>query len=308
VNHYSAADSKVWSGLRFAPIVAHKNGSDRSLASCSTSGITKFYGLAARVFLLVIFFGTARTHAGYEEIVPREGTYDGSGKGTLDFILFNKGGAGVNSNVDGDYNFDNANTDISGTQYSGSVATSGAELKAFYTLNFGFVPNQEIVIFLDLNETGAAQDPRNLLSVMDVIRADEDTKNSLPDPIDNDLTSAQQNAIDPTSVSGTTLASLDPSMTPAVLPLVSQGAGFADYAIFTGINPYSLAEDDVVVFNQKLSGLTNGTETKFLIGDFSAGDILPPAVVIVPSSLALMGVGIFLLMNRNRSGARLRKN
>jgi hypothetical protein len=76
--------------------------------------------------------------------------------------------------------------------------------------------------------------------------------------------------------------------------------------MFTGINPYKLADTDVIVFNQTISGLSNGGETKFLSGIFSRDDILPPAVVTEPTTLAILVLGILLLSRLKRDRARLR--
>ena len=67
-----------------------------------------------------------------------------------------------------------------------------------------------------------------------------------------------------------------------------QGAGFADYMILTGIDPYDpLFEDDTrVLFFWSESQNNDGGETVFLSGSVQAGDI---EVVPEPATLVLLG-------------------
>ena len=50
------------------------------------------------------------------------------------------------------------------------------------------------------------------------------------------------------------------------LPVNAQRAGFADYTIFTGIDPFALSATDVVLFNVSMNTLNNGAEEVFLSG------------------------------------------
>jgi len=95
---------------------------------------------------------------------------------------------------------------------------------------------------------------------------------------------------------GLTIANLNPQ--PADnLPVNSQGAGFADYAIFTGIDPYSLNDSDVVLFNLSMSHLNNGAEEIFLSGTYAPTDVVPEPGSI---TLAVAGIALLGLLDRRR--------
>src|SRR6267142_129493 len=99
---------------------------------------------------------------------------------------------------------------------------------------------------------------------------------------------------------GTLLSYLNPQPA-ANLPVNSQGAGFADYAIFTGIDPFSLNDNDVLLFDISMSQLNNGAEEIFLSGVYAPTDIV--ATVPEPSSLGLGLIAGLVLAAR----ARLRR-
>ena len=177
-----------------------------------------------------------------------------------------------------------------------SYVTTAGELKAFYNLNFLPGSIYEIVLFLDLNETGGGI-PINTLGKLDIILNPTSIQGN-PDAL-GDVSSVSQAAINQVYTGGSLLASLDPQ--PASnLPVNSQGAGFADYAIFTGINPFSLNDSDVLLFNISMSELNNGAEEIYLSGTYAATDII---IVPEPGCLSLLvagGLGLAMLRRRSR--------
>lgn len=236
-------------------------------------------------------------------VIPQSVT--ASGNGTLDLRMFTFSGSEI-ANSAGAFNGDNGNNSL--PQGGGadvdwfveSYVTTAGEVKAFYNLNFP-APGSifEIVLFLDLNETGAAT-LVNSLDRLDIVLNPISIQGN-PNPF-GDVSSAQQAAINQLYTGGTTIASLNPQPA-ANLPLSSQGAGFADYAIFTGVNPFTLADSDVLLFNLSMSSLNNGAEEIFLSGKYAPMDIVVPE----PGSLMLLlmgGVGLVLWYQRRLTCTR----
>jgi len=207
----------------------------------------------------------------------------GSGNGTLDLRMFTFSGSEI-LNTGGTLDADNGNNalpqgggaDIS--WFVESYVITAGELQAFYELNFPpeLLDDIEIVLFLDLNETGGGM-PHNTLAKLDVIFNPTSIQGA-PDPF-GDVLSGQQAAIDRVYTGGAKIAYLSPEPA-ANLPVNSQGAGFADYAIFTGIDPFALDDNDVLLFNVSMNTLNNGAEEVFLSGTYAGNDIPEPATVI----------------------------
>ncbi|HEX5219819.1 MAG TPA: PEP-CTERM sorting domain-containing protein [Verrucomicrobiae bacterium] len=235
------------------------------------------------------------------DIVPIPQRVAGSGNGTIENRMFTYSGAEIPNSAGLLFNGDNGNNTLpqggggDTMFFNESFVTTAGELKAFYNLNFLPGTISELVLFLDLNETsgGAAI---NTLGKLDII-LNPTTIQGNPNPF-GDVSSVSQAAINQVYTGGTLLSSLNPY--PVNLAVNSQGAGFADYAIFTGINPFSLNDSDVILFNISMSELSNGAEEIFLSGTYAASDIIP---VPEPGCLALLltgGLGLAIARRRSR--------
>lgn len=220
----------------------------------------------------------------------------GSGNGTLDLRMFTFSGSEI-GNTAGSFNGDNGNNTLpqgSGadtSSFAESYVTTAGELKAYYNLNFPPGSINRIVLYLDLNETGGGE-PNNTLERLDVVLNPTSIQGN-PDP-SGDVSSGAQAAINQVYTSGTTIANLNPQPA-ANLPVANQGAGFADYAIFTGIDPFGLNDSDVLLFNVSMSLLSSGSEEIFLSGTYAPSDIPEPATMVL---LALGGLALL----RRKSG------
>jgi len=235
------------------------------------------------------------------DIFGLDGTTIGSGNGTLDFILFTESSGG-STNSSGPFNGDNANTAMptggGDTTASVTIMTSFGELRDFYRVNFpdgqGGSTVDQMVIFVDVNETGGLQDiDLNVLTlIMDYNQIYGDGRDN---PHLTDLSSATQNATNLNFAGGTVLASLDSS--PKNLPQQNVGAGQADYAIFTHINPFDPIFSDTTRFlaHWESSLHNNGGETIFLSGSLGPNDGLPE-----PATLALLVLGALGLRRARR--------
>ncbi len=258
--------------------------------------VTERVVLASLIFLAG-GLGLAPVHASIIEtadIVPIPAHLAGSGNGTLDLRMFTFSGSEI-QNAAGTFNGDNGNNQLPSSNAGGDIwsfaesyITTAGELKAYYDLNFLAGSIHEILVFLDLNETTGTAQLNNTLARLDVVVNPTGIQGN-PDPL-GDVSSAAQVAIQQVYTSGTRIAYLDPEPA-ANLPVNSQGAGFADYAIFTGIDPFSLNDSDVLVFNVSMSLLSNGAEEIFLSGKYAPCDIPEPAtlgVLVMGGALVLI--------------------
>ena len=233
------------------------------------------------------------------DIVAIQQHVTGSGNGTLDLRMFTFSGSEI-PNEKGSFNGDNGNNNLPQgggadiESFAESYVTTGGELKAFYNLNFPPGSIHEIVLFLDLNETGGGE-PNNTLAKLDIVLNPTSIQGN-PDPL-GDVSSdgqASQAEINQVYIGGTTIANLNPQPA-ANLPVNNQGAGFADYAIFTGIDPFSLNDSDVLLFNVSMSILNDGAEELFLSGTYEMPE---PATM---SLLLLIGAPLLALRRRRRT-------
>jgi hypothetical protein len=201
---------------------------------------------------------------------------NGTGLGNYNVILF-ANASGGSGNDGGSVNVDNSNTSLptGGTSSSGSLfwMVSVADLQAFYDQQFGSGTINNIVLFLDLNETGGAGEAVTITG-LNIYQNATTTPTSLDPTGSSDLTSTQQNNITGFT-SGTLLAQL--STASQSLSQKDVGQGIDDWSIFTFIDPFdeSLLPTDTLLFQIMMTDLAAGGELLSISGAFSACDITP---------------------------------
>ncbi len=230
------------------------------------------------------------------DIVPIPPRMVKSGHGHLDLIMFTyASGVGVTENAAMGFDGDDSNTDMPSGRVSSvseSYITSIGEIRDFYELNFpdgqGGSRIGEIVLFVDLSETGNANDIK--LDTLKIV-VDYDyfpSPDDRNDPLNNDIASDLQNSTGSGFTGGTVLAGLDAS--PKTLMVSNLGSGFADQIIFTGINPFdkSFADSSRILFFWESSDHDGGGDEVFLSGSYRGGDIPEPATMTMLSLAAMV--------------------
>jgi len=233
------------------------------------------------------------------DIRPTTGDEVDYGNGVLDCILFwEGGGVGVSENSAGGFNGDDANGDMplsATTTASESFVTSIGDLRDFYTLNF---PNglggsmiAEIALFVDVNQYESPDLYLDTLTV--VIDYLDGTGSPFGDDRDDpaaptDVSSVLQESTG-ANFTGTILAQLDSS--PKYIGVNEVGAGWADYIIALGINPFdpAFSDSDRILFHWESHGHDDGGETIYLSGTY--GIIPEPSAFVL---VALGGLGVLV--------------
>lgn len=234
--------------------------------------------------------------------IPQQTTR--SGNGSLNLRLFTFSGSEVD-NRSGLFNGDNANNSLPNSggadtqSFYESYITTAGKLKSYYNLNFAPGSVDSIMLFLDLNETG--QEGQLFSSLLKVDIWLNPVVEGNPNPVTTDISSATQAGIKNNFSGGTLLATLDSDS--FNLPVNSQGAGWADYAINTTVNPFALQDTDVLLFHVGMGRLNNGAEDIFLSGSYSPMDV---SVAVPEPSIAHLALLALVpwLARRFRAPAR----
>lgn len=221
-------------------------------------------GVGVMLLVVAVSPGDTITDA---DIVATDGNEIGSGNGTLDLLLLTESSGG-SGNSKGGFDGDDACTDMptgGGSTVSESYITSVGELRAFFDLNFAQQVH-DIPLCVDLNQIKGGDDV-TLTTLTVVVDYTANFGDDRDNPATSDITSALQNATAAGFSGGTVVASLDG---PKVLPLNVQGAGWADYIIMLGIDPYDQAFSDStrILFHWESYGHDDGGETIFLSGEY----------------------------------------
>lgn len=265
------------------------------------------------ILMVTLMFGVLPARSAIitnSDIEPLNGHLIHSGKGGLDLILFtHANGIGVTNNEIKEkgklvFNGDDSNTDTPTggiTSMSESYITSIGDLRNFYRITFpdghgGSLVN-EIVLTVDVSQAGGGGgahfitlDTLNVVVNYDQFSPASDPRN---DPWVNDIDSATQNSTGSGFSGGTAIANLDPAIVPKTLDVMSSGSGWADYLIYTGIDPFDPAFDDetpILFFWESSDHHGGGTDI------FISHEVVPePGTMVL-----LFAGGIGMLIRRRR--------
>lgn len=233
------------------------------------------------------------------DIVATTGNEVQSGNGLMDLLLFADSAAKIDNEYNG-YNGDDANTDLPGGSV-GSMAeayiTSMKDLRDYYTWAFGYDHVDSIVLYIDMNQTN--NNPNlNLTNLSVIIDYDTNFGDNRDDPCTYDVITDLQNATtdgwswnlgDPSPIGGTVVSRLDSAK---ILSLNVQGAGWADYSINLGIDPYdpTYTDDTKILVYWESDNHDDGGETMFFSGSY----------IPEPASLLLLTMGSLSLLRKRR--------
>jgi hypothetical protein len=224
------------------------------------------------------------------DIIATTGNEIQSGNGLLDFYLFD-GATSLEENQCDGFDGDDSNTDMpggGGTTALESYITSMGELQSFYDICFPDLAITDIALYVDLNEEGS--DDYIYLDALTVVIDYDPIYGDLRDnPASGDIDSATQNLTNDNFSGGTQLASLD--YAPKLLPVNEPGAGWADYAIVLGINPYDYPPETRILIHLDSYEHTDGGETIFISGKYWIPE---------PGSLSLLLLGGLAMLRRTR--------
>jgi hypothetical protein len=229
---------------------------------------------------------------------------NGTGLGNYNIILYEQGGGGQ-TNASGTVNVDNSDT----ASPTGSITqsnslfwyTSAGDLQAFYSQQFpGPNPINNIVLFLDINEQGGIGNTIDIIT-LNIIQNPTTVTPDPGNPAISDIQSSAQNAITGFT-GGTLLASL--GVSPITLTQMNVGGGQDDWAIFTGIDPFSLPSSTRLLFQLVIGDIDNGGEVVSLSGEFRGCEPNCPTTTATsipePSSMFLLGSGLIVLAKVGR--------